>query len=72
MNDYLFDILAELDNRGFTTKIHAVGDYAIHTAMNAIEKTRKKNGFSGLRHEIAHCPFIIEDDLKRFKKLDVV
>ncbi len=71
-HDYLFDILAELDNRGFTTKIHAVGDYAIHTALNAIEKTRKKNGFSGLRHEIAHSPFIIEDDLKRFKKLDVV
>ena len=24
------------------TKIHAVGDYAIHTALNAIEKTREK------------------------------
>jgi len=70
--DNLSNVLVELDNRGFTTKIHAVGDYAIHTAINAIENTRKKNGFSGLRHEIAHCPFVIEDDLKRFKKLDIV
>ena len=70
--DNLSNVLGELDNRGFTTKIHAVGDYAIHTAINAIENTRKKNGFSGLRHEIAHCPFVIEDDLKRFKKLDIV
>ena len=70
--DNLSNVLGELDNRGFTTKIHAVGDYAIHTALNAIESTRKKNGFSGLRHEIAHCPFVIEDDIKRFKKLDIV
>ena len=70
--DNLSNVLGELDNRGFTTKIHAVGDYAIHTAINAIENTRKKNGFSGLRHEIAHCPFVIKDDLKRFKKLDNV
>jgi len=70
--DYLNKTLEELDKRGFTTKIHAVGDYAIHTALNAIENARMKNGYSGLRHEISHCPFIKNDDIGRFKSLDVV
>ena len=42
--DNLSNVLGELDNRGFTTKIHAVGDYAIHTAINAIENTERKMG----------------------------
>ncbi len=70
--EHLIKTLGELDRRGFTTKIHAVGDYAIHTALNALENVRKENGFSGLRHEIAHCPFIKKDDIRRFKNLDVV
>ncbi len=31
-----------------------------------------KNGYSGLRHEISHYPFIKNDDIGRFKSLDVV
>ena len=70
--DYLNKTLEELDKRGFTTKIHAVGDFAIHTALNAIENTRNRNGYSGLRHEIAHCPFVKNEDIRRFKSLDVI
>ena len=70
--EHLNKTLIELDRRGFTTKIHAVGDYAIHIALNAIENARIENGFSGLRHEIAHCPFIKKNDIQRFKSLEVI
>ena len=32
----------KINFRGFTTKIHAVGDYAIHTALNVTEKLERK------------------------------
>ena len=69
--EHLNETLIELDRRGFTTKIHAVGDYAIHIALNAIENARIENGYSGLRHEISHCPFIKKNDKARKRSLVV-
>ncbi len=66
------ETVAELDRRGFVTKIHAVGDFAVRTALDAIAAARQENGPSGLRHEISHCPFIHDNDLPRFRQLDVV
>ncbi|PWE30395.1 hypothetical protein C4N9_06860 [Pararhodobacter marinus] len=61
-----------LDAAGFTVKMHAVGDRAIQAGLDAIEAARRTNGDSGLRHEIAHCPFPRMQDLPRFAALGAV
>ena len=68
----LNETLVELDARGFTVKMHAVGDNAIRKGLDAIETARKVNGDSGLRHEIAHSVFVSDVDLGRFKALNAV
>lgn len=62
--------ITELDQRGFTVKVHAAGDRSIRIALDAIEAARKANGNSGLHHELAHAGFIDPVDLPRFAKLD--
>ncbi|MCB1728941.1 MAG: amidohydrolase [Halieaceae bacterium] len=68
----LADAVTELDRRGFTVKIHAAGDRSARAALDAIQQARKKNGDSGLRHEIAHAEFISEQDIPRFASLNAV
>lgn len=64
--------LTELDKRGYTVKIHTAGDRSVKIALDAIEITRKANGYSGLRHELAHAGYIDESDIKRFSELEAV
>lgn len=61
-----------LDRLGFTVKMHAVGDRAARAGLDGIEAARKANGASGLRHEIAHTPFVHASDLPRFRALDAI
>ncbi|WP_069300681.1 amidohydrolase [Neptunicoccus sediminis] len=68
----LNDRVAELDRHGYVVKMHAVGDNAIRKGLDAIEAARKANGFSGLRHEIAHSAFVSDLDLPRFAALEAV
>ncbi len=70
--DELNETLIELDRRGFVTKMHCVGDNAARAGLNAIEAARKRNGNTGLRHEIAHCPFVTPADIKRFAALNAI
>ncbi len=68
----LNDTVSELDRRGFVVKMHAVGDNAVRAGLNAIEAARTRNGPSGLRHEIAHCPFVQDSDVPRFAALGAI
>lgn len=68
----LNDMVSELDARGYVVKMHAVGDNAAQKGLDAIEAARRRNGASGLRHEIAHCTFIADADLGRFAALDAI
>lgn len=68
--DELKAALIELDKQGFTVKIHAAGDQAIRSALDAIEAMRKVNGNSGLKPELAHAEFIDPTDLPRFARLN--
>lgn len=69
--DELKSALVELDKQGFTVKIHAAGDQAIRSSLDAIEAMRKVNGNSGLKPELAHAEFISPVDLPRFARLNV-
>ena len=70
--EQISDEISELDRRGFTVKMHSVGDNATRRGLDGIEAARKRNGDSGLRHEIAHAAFIRSEDLGRFKSLNAV
>jgi len=61
-----------LDRNGYTTQIHAVGDRAARTVLNAVESIRKIEGNKTLRHEIAHACIVESTDLGRFSDLGVI
>ncbi|MCP4302940.1 MAG: amidohydrolase family protein, partial [Gammaproteobacteria bacterium] len=64
--------LIELEQRGYTVKIHTAGDRSVRDALDAIEAAREANGDMGFRHELAHAGYIHDDDLPRFAELNVV
>jgi len=64
--------LIELDNRGYTVKMHAAGDRSVRVGLDAIEAMRNENGDSGLRHELAHAGYIHPDDIPRFAEINAV
>jgi predicted amidohydrolase YtcJ len=63
--------IAELDQAGFTVKMHAVGDRAVNAGLDGIAVARNK-ATSGLLHEIAHTSFVTDSDFVRFKQLGAV
>lgn len=52
--------------------IHALGERAIHEALNAIEVARKTHPNSPTRYAICHIEVITDQDLLRFAELDVI
>lgn len=68
--DNVHEVVQEYDSKGMTIKIHCTGHGSVRTALNAFEAARKHNP-NGPRHEIAHCNAIHDDDLPRFKALNV-
>jgi predicted amidohydrolase YtcJ len=52
--------------------IHALGERAIHEALNAIEVARETHPDSDTRYAICHIQVITDQDLSRFAELDVI
>lgn len=52
--------------------IHALGERAIHEALNAIEAARAAHPDSSTRYAICHIEVITDQDLPRFAELDVI
>ena len=62
----------EADKQGLLVHTHAIGDLAVHEALNGYEAARKANGNSGVPHTITHLQFVRSEDVDRFKPLGVV
>ena len=58
-----------LDRSGLQVHMHAIGDAAVRSALDAIEAARDANGPSDLRHHIAHIQVIHPGDIPRFAAL---
>jgi predicted amidohydrolase YtcJ len=58
-----------LGREGFQVHFHAIGDRAVHAALDAVSSA---GPHSGLRHHVAHLQFIRPGDLDRFADLGVV
>jgi predicted amidohydrolase YtcJ len=64
--------IAELDKHGFQIYTHAIGDYAVRTALDGYESAEQKNKAKDHRHRIEHIETIDPADIPRFAKLNVV
>lgn len=67
----LDSIVTELDAAGLQIHIHAIGDRAVRTALDAFEAARRANGETDNRHHIAHLQLVDPGDYRRFAALDV-
>jgi predicted amidohydrolase YtcJ len=70
--DDLNQTVALYDREGFQIMLHAIGDKAIHMALDAYQYAAKTNGTSGRRHRVEHGELPSPADLPRFKQLGVI
>ncbi len=64
--------VAQLDKIGLQIYTHAIGDYAVRTALDGYEYAQKKNHSKDRRHRIEHVETIAASDVPRFGKLGVI
>jgi predicted amidohydrolase YtcJ len=64
--------VAELDKRGFQLFTHAIGDYAVRTALDAYENAEERNHKRDHRPRIEHIETVAATDIPRFGKLGVI
>ncbi|MEX1078353.1 MAG: amidohydrolase [Homoserinimonas sp.] len=69
---HLSESVQAVDAAGFQPHIHAIGDAAVRTALDAIEYAAQLNGPSANRPVIAHAQLIDGADLDRFVSLQVI
>jgi len=65
-------LATEADQQGLIVHVHAIGDLAVKTALDAIAAARRANGNSGLPHTITHIQFADPEDFPRFGQLGVI
>lgn len=59
------------DRRGFDVHVHAIGDRAVRTALDAFEAVQAQNPPRERRHVMAHLELVDPADIPRFRALDV-
>ncbi len=64
----LSSLVEKASKSGISAIIHAIGDRAVHQALNALEKYGKKT----LRNRIEHIQLIHTRDIKRFAQLKII
>jgi predicted amidohydrolase YtcJ len=70
--DNLNRIVTAADAAGLTVHIHAIGDRAVRSALDAFADARRSNGTLDNRDQIAHLEVIDPADFSRFKELGVI
>ncbi len=65
-------IVTAADAAGLTVHIHAIGDRAVRSSLDAIAAARRSNGSLDNRDQIAHLELIDPKDFPRFKQLSVI
>jgi predicted amidohydrolase YtcJ len=64
--------VAELDKRGLQLFTHAIGDYAVRTALDAYESAEEMNHTLDRRPRIEHIETVTAADIPRFGTLGVI
>jgi predicted amidohydrolase YtcJ len=58
--------------QGSQVAIHAIGDYGIELAINAIEEAIKDSPRKDHRHRIEHCEILTSTQIERIRQLGIV
>ena len=64
----ILDYVKAMHLAGFTLHIHAIGDEAVRTALDAIEAARTADGISSQPDAIAHAQLVSPEDVIRMGK----
>jgi predicted amidohydrolase YtcJ len=68
----LLTMITGATSRGLDVHIHALGERAVHEALNAIEVTRRSHPTSPSRFTLIHIEVIADQDVARFGELGVI
>lgn len=68
--EMIMDYVREGDAAGFTWHIHAIGDRAVKTSLDALEAAQAANG-SGQKHIITHLQVVRPEDQARFARNNI-
>ena len=71
-NQQVFNAVYEAYSLGFDLHLHAIGDGAVRTALDAIEAGQKAHPNADIRATICHIEVVDKDDIARFGELGVV
>ena len=63
--EVILEFARRFHGAGFNLHIHAIGDRAVRTALDAIEAARASNGVSSTRDSLAHVQLAHPDDVAR-------
>jgi predicted amidohydrolase YtcJ len=67
----LTEYVAALDMHGFQVKIHAIGDLAVRSAIDALEPVIRARGSNVNRHHIDHNSHVKPEDMARMAELGI-
>jgi predicted amidohydrolase YtcJ len=70
-NPAMGQLIAKLQRAGLMTHVHAIGDRAARTTLDAFQRARKANGDLDSRPSMAHAELVNPADFRRFAGLDV-
>lgn len=68
----LAEAVTAVDAAGLAPHIHAIGDAAVRSALDAIEQAIRINGPRSRRPVVAHLQLVADVDLARFARLGVI
>jgi predicted amidohydrolase YtcJ len=67
------DRMVEEARKGALVRVHAMGDGTVRAILDAFERVRKLNPETvSQSHQISHCLFLRDEDIPRFRRLNVV
>jgi len=70
--EHITDMVVDMDKRGLRVIAHCTGDGASDVFLDAVAEARRRNGYSGIRHQCAHSTLLHPGNLKRFQELNVI
>lgn len=65
------EVVHKMDQEGVEVKMHATADGSVRAALDAVAYAREQ-GSTQKSHSIAHVGLVADNDLDRFRKLDVL
>jgi predicted amidohydrolase YtcJ len=70
--DELTPLVVAANRAGFPVALHAIGDRAVRTALDAYERAAQQIGKTGVVNRVEHATIVDPSDLPRFGSLGVV